>query len=124
MQKKILAAVCAAGAIIAAASAANAQECRGGYRTLPNQVIVRCDDGPYYYREESRGTIGRKRRSMSNRRRAFMSSAGPPITAATMTAMRTTAIRPATAAATRTTIGRTVITGPTPTATIAGRFVP
>ena len=50
--KILIAVVCAAGAIMATTSFANAQECRGGYRTLGNDVIVTCDSGPYYYQQE------------------------------------------------------------------------
>jgi hypothetical protein len=38
----------AAAAILATTAGVNAQECRGGYRTLPNQVIVSCGDEYYY----------------------------------------------------------------------------
>ncbi len=42
--KKVLSIACAAGALLAVTTVANAlEECRGGYRELPNGVIVSCN---------------------------------------------------------------------------------
>jgi hypothetical protein len=47
---RMLSLFCAAGALLAVASTANAaSECRGGYRELPNGVIVSCHGDSYDY---------------------------------------------------------------------------
>lgn len=55
MKRPFIAALAAGGLIAAATSAASAaEECRGGYRTLPNDVIVSCSNDAYQAYESDR----------------------------------------------------------------------